>query len=377
MLSVKMEFERNLISTPSSCRTQQIFKYIQKLTGHKSLPPTVTYESSYATQDTLKVSLFNSYFQSVYTQSSFRLPSVLPPPEHCIECITISEMDVYEALMSLDIHKAMGIDGIGPQILKYCSIVIYKPLHHLFSLSISQHYIPTQWKIHLITPVFKSGDKTAVTNYRPISLLCSVSKLLERLVYNHLIDFISSNISSSQFGFLPNRSTLQQLLTFLNEIFISNRSGFSTEVIYLDFKKAFDSVAHHELLLKSWNFGITGNVWKWLENYLSNRYQCVSINGHISSLLPVLSGVPQGSILGPLLFLIYINDLPSCVSSSLLLLYADDTKCLLPIKSSVDWQVLQRDLDALTTWSQNQSLPFNASKCASMSFFCISTFSKL
>ena len=125
--------------------------------------------------------------------------------------------------MSLDIHKAMGVDGIGPQILKYCSTVIYKPkpLHHLFSLSMSQHYIPAQWKIHLITPFFISGDKTAVTNYRPISLLCSVSKLLERLVYNHLIDFISSTISSSQFGFLPNRSTLQQLLTFLNEIFTS------------------------------------------------------------------------------------------------------------------------------------------------------------
>ena len=124
--------------------------------------------------------------------------------------------------MSLDIHKAMGVDGIGPQILKYCSTVIYKLLHHLFSLSISQHYIPAQWKIHLLTPVFKSGDKAAVTNYRPISLLCSVSKLLERLVYNHLIDFIFSAISSSQFGFLPNRSTLQQLLTFLNEISLLN-----------------------------------------------------------------------------------------------------------------------------------------------------------
>ena len=124
-----MEFERNLISTPSSCRTQQIFKYIQKLTGHKSLPTIVTYESSYATQDTLKASLFNSYFQSVYTQSSFRCPSDLPLPEHCIECIAISEMDVYEALMSLDIHKVMGVDGIGPQIvLFHCDLQTAPPL---------------------------------------------------------------------------------------------------------------------------------------------------------------------------------------------------------------------------------------------------------
>ena len=152
----------------------------------------------------------------------------------------------------------MGIDGIGPKILKYCSLSLYKPLHHLFSLCLSQHCIPEQWKIHLITPIHKSGDKSAVRNYRPISLLCSISKVLENLIYNHLIEFISTNISDSQFDFLPNRSTLQQLLLFVNEIINSHSP---VEVIYLDFKKAFDSVAHHELLHKLWNFGITGNVW--------------------------------------------------------------------------------------------------------------------
>lgn len=157
---------------------------------------------------------------------------------------------------------------------------------------------------------------------------------------------------------------LQQLLLFLNEIFTSRSS---VNVIYLDFKKAFDSVAHSELLLKLWNFGITGNVWHWLQNYLNNRHQCVSINGQISSMLPVLSGVPQGSILGPLLFIIYINDLPQCVSpSSRLLLYADDAKCLKSIECPEDTLRLQNDLNALTAWSFRWSLSFNVSKCATM-----------
>ena len=362
MMYAKIDFERNLLSSYQSSKTNRIFKYIHKITGHRAIPTTITYKSSQASEDTAKASLFNRYFQSVFTQSSFKLPLALPPPEVSISHITIVETDVYKALISLDPDKAMGIDGIGPKILKYCSLSLYKPLHHLFSLCLSQHCIPEQWKIHLITPIHKSGDKSAVRNYRPISLLCSISKVLEKLIYNHLI---STNISDSQFDFLPNRSTLQQLLLFVNEIINSHSP---VEVIYLDFKKAFDSVAHHELLHKLWNFGITGNVWYWLKNYLTNRYQCVSINGQVSSPLPVLSGVPQGSILGPLLFLIYINDLPPCVLSSFIFLYADDAKCLKPINSIQDCQTLQCDLDALTSWSHKWSLSFNVEKCASMSY---------
>ena len=199
-------------------------------------------------------------------------------------------------------------------------------------------------------------------------------KLLEKLTYNHLIDFISTHISASQFDFLPNRSTLQQLLLFLNEI-VNSRSP--VEVIYLDFKKAFDSVAHHELLHKLWNFGITGNVCTGQKNYLTSRYQCVSINGMVSYLLPVLSGVPQGSILGPLLFLIYIIDLPPCVLSSLIFLYADDAEYLKPINCIQDCQTLQCDFDALTAWSKKWNLSFNVEKCASMSCYTTSNSSHL
>ena len=269
-------------------------------------------------------------------------------PNSRLSDISFSDLDVYSVLNTLDPSKAMGIDGIGPRILNHCALALYQPIHHLFSLSLSQHYLPEEWRVHCITPIYKSGDKSSVTNYRPISLLCTLSKVLERIIYNAIIDFVANSISPYQFGFLRKHSTLQQLLLFLNNIV--NCSNY-TDVVYLDFKKAFDSVAHNELLVKLWSFGITGNLWNWFKAYLSSRGQCVS-------------GVPQGSILGHILF---INDLPSHVSSSILL-FADDTKCYKNINNPNDCLALQNDLFNLHSWSRLWKLNFNESKCAVVRF---------
>ena len=327
LILAKCNYETRLIETYQSSNSSNIFSYIRSLSTQNMLPSTLYFENILATTDFEKASLFNLYFHTVFTKSAFHLPQLneLDLPESFICDINVSESNVFKILQSLDVSKAMDCDGISPKLLKQCSLSLYRPLHYLFSLSLSQSYLPLEWRTHLIKTVFKSGDKNSIKNYRPISLLPVVSKVLGKLVYNRIVDFISSSISSSQYGFLRGRSTLQQLLVFFNTIF---SSPFPIDVVYLDFRKAFDSVTHNELLLKLWKFGITGTLWLWLRAYLTNRVQCVSVGQSISPTLPVISGVSQGSILGPLLFLIFVNDLTSSVSFSKILLFANDEKCL-------------------------------------------------
>ena len=197
------------------------------------------------------------------------------------------------------------------------------------------------YKMHLITPNHKSGDKSTVKNYQPISLLCVISKVLEHIINDKIIGFITKSISNSQLRFLQRRSTLQQLLIFLTNAYNCLNDKIQTDVVYLDFRKAFDSVPHYQLLFKLRTTEISGNLWSWFKAYPSSRTQCVSVNNQRSHFLPVLSGVPQGSILGPLLFLIYINELPLSTSLSTLLLFAGNTKCFRPIRCYTDTCLLQ------------------------------------
>ena len=180
---------------------------------------------------------------------------------------------------------------------------------------------------------------------------------------------MGQSISCSQFGFLGNHSCLQQLLLFLNNVVDSFTNKHQFDTIYLDFRKAFDKVPHPELLHKLRNNGISGTLLKWFSNYLMNRKQLVSINGNHSTILPVSSGVPQGSILGPLLFLVYINDLPQYVDNCKVFLFADDTKCCHQIRSFFsDISDLQASINRLSDWSMKWGLHFNDSKCVVMQF---------
>ena len=367
--SAKSSYESQLLSFIRQKGTSQVFKYIRNITSHNSIPNAVYLHRTSANNDLEKANLFITYFHSIFTKSSFQCPNpmLLAYPNSTICEIFITEDEVFQALTSLDPSKAAGPDGIGPKLLKHCALALYQPLHHLFCLSICQSYIPQEWRRHLVKPIHKSGDKSLVHNYRPISLLCVTSKVLERIIFNHILSFINTKITTCQFGFMRHRSTLQQLLSFLHSIYNASSHCCRTDVVYLDFRKAFDSVAHNELLLKAWNLGIVGKTWYWLRTYLSNRSQSVSINSVTSTPLPVISGVPQGSILGPLLFLIFINDLPDVVLSSKVLLFADDAKCFKSISGHSDSLQLQEDLNRLAHWSTTWSLPFNNSKCSVIS----------
>ena len=364
MTEAKSQYESKLVTDYAGNYNAAIFRYMKSFSHSSAIPALMFLDCKSASTDQEKTALFNEYFYSTFTHSEIRSAAdLVTSSPNSLSAISISEEEVFDTLFALDTTKSTGPDGIGPGILKNCAPALYIPLHRLFVLSLSLGLIPKDWRIHKITPIFKAGDKTSIRNYRPISLLCTVSLVLERLVYDKVSDHIFKSISTSQFGFRRNNSTQQQLLLFLKDIVNSFDKQASTDAVYLDLQKAFDSVSHLNLLDKLRSFGISGQLWKWFQAYLTSRYQKVSISQATSGLLPVLSGVPQGSILGPLLFITYINDIEEFISSSKFLLYADDAKCFHTIVSPSDCNKLQGDLDSVLSWSGEKKLRFNSSKC--------------
>ena len=222
----------------------------------------------------------NKFFNSTFSNSCFKLPPIseLPTPSSQLHEISFDSFEVYEVLCKLDTTKAMGIDDLHPHLLKLCALMIHEPITSLFNSIIKTQLIPED----KIIPVPKKGDLTLVQNYRPISLLYILQKVLERLIYNKIIDFIKPRITSQQFGFLKHRSYLASIsCSSYLEVVDSLNSGDSCGVVYLDLAKAFDKVPHSELLYKLWITGITGNLWKWFRNYLSNRSHFFQFDSYI------------------------------------------------------------------------------------------------
>ena len=223
---------------------------------------------------------------------------------------------------------------------------------------------PVEWKEANIIPLFKKGSRSKSENYRPVSLTSVICKLLERLIKDHLVDFLVKNklINTSQHGFLKARSCLTNMLCFWEDVTKWVDEGSPVDIIYLDFKKAFDKMPHQRLLLKLKAHGIGNSMINWIEKWLIDRRQRVVVDGEVSNWKSVLSGVPQGSVLGPILFLIYINDLDDDITSKVLK-FADDTKVFRKIKSDADRQHLQDDLNKLIEWSEKWQMLFNFGKC--------------
>ena len=240
----KSKYESYLVHSFAFSNNKRIYKYIRSYTKQSTLPSTMYFDKLSNSTDLGKATIFNHYFHSVFSNNNnnnnnnnSNKNSAISPNHNSrendstLEDIHFTPEDVCSILANLDISKAMGIDGIPNHILKSYSLSLYEPVHHLFHQCYTQSRLPHEWKVHKITPIYKAGDKTSVKNYRPISLLCCISKVFKRIIYNSTFNHISTQISANQFGFLRHRSTTQQLVIFLNTILTAFNCKSQTDVI--------------------------------------------------------------------------------------------------------------------------------------------------
>ena len=289
-----------------------------------------------------------------------------PSPDSAnFEFMPTNRSKVLSLLSKLIKFKAIGLDKISAKLLRICSDLIADSLCLILNTSITTGIFPEEWKCSKVVPVFKQGDRTDLDNYRPISIIPVVAKVFERIIYDQLYAFLMDNniLSSYQSSFRSLHSTVTSLLEATDDWVYNIDQGNVIAVVFLDLKKAFDTVDHTILISKLAVHGIGGASIEWLKSYLSERNQKCFLNGSLSNSCVLSCGIPQGTILGPLLFLLYINDLPNCLSHSQPRMYADDTHLALAGNSANSIELnLNKDLASVSGWLIANKLTLNKSK---------------
>ena len=321
--------------------------------------------SSMKFTDEEKANILQKQFSSVYThEPEGEVPRIPTRTTVTVEKILVMETMVAEEIENTNVDKSCGPDDIHPRMLKELVEFIALPISILLNRTMETGVIPSDWKRAYVSAIFKKGSKSKAENYRPISLTSIVCKLMETMIKREIMSHLVQNnlLSPRQFGFINGRSTVTQLLNYLDRCIDKVVRGNVVDCIYLDFAKAFDTVPHKRLLNKLEAYGITGKLLNWIKAFLVGRTQSVKVNGAESETKSVLSGIPQGSVLGPVLFIIYINDILDNIDSEGFL-FADDTKIFRSITSKEDAMALQSDIDSLEAWSRTWLLRFNPKKC--------------
>ena len=320
--------------------------------------------------DKEKAEVLATFFSSIFTQERTQeMPTIQKGKlKGEISYCNINREDVQKKLKNLNPNKSPGPDKLHSRILKELYSVLDKPLAILFQNTLKKGKLPDEWKHAIVTAIFKKGDKRKPNNYRPVSLTCIICKIIESIIRDKIMEYMESNnlFSNKQFGFLNGRSTVLQLLTVLDKWTKIIDEGGTIDCVYFDFKKAFDKVPHQRLIHKAEQYGIKGDIINWIKSFLDSRTQQVVINGELSEPKNVTSGIPQGSVLGPLLFVIFINDLPDQVKSDMFL-FADDTKIFRRISTKQDEVILQEDINEMMKWADQWQLEFHPDKCVKMS----------
>lgn len=314
--------------------------------------------------------LLNDYFSSVFTIEDC---TKIPDPNlifkgnsdsEGLNNMLITVQLVEKKLETIKVNKCPGLDGIHPKMIWELRKELALPLAILYNCSLSTGTVPNGWREAGVTPLFKKGKKSETQNYRPVSMTSIICKIMESLLKDVIVEHLSkfSLIKDSQHGFTKGRSCLTNLLEFMEDVTLNIDQGKPVDIVYLDFAKAFDKVPYKRLFRKLGAHGIGGNILQWIESWLSGRRQKVGVDGAYSNWRDVVSGVPQGSVLGPVLFIIFINDLDSDVISKLGK-FADDTKLGRGISDQDDIEIMRNDLDKIFQWSVDWQMSFNTDKC--------------
>lgn len=364
----KKEFEGK-IAKEAGKNPKAFYKYANsKLKVKTGIGKVKAGEGKMTETDEETAEMLNNFFQTVFIKEEGRLPNFDKRTEDKLENFEIFGEQVKKILEQLNENKSCGRDNIHACVLKNTAEASSIPLTIIFKESLMKHEVPTDWKVANISAIHKKGSMIEVNNYRPVSLTSQVCRVMEKIIRSKIIEHLKKNnlIHSSQHGFRNGRSCLTNLLEVLEDWTKIIDEGSCIDILYLDLKKAFDTVPHQRLLLKLKAYGIDGKLHGWIKSFLVGRTQQVVVRKQNSRMVEVESGVPQGSVIGPILFLIYINDMSEGLENEVKL-FADDAKIYSRIEHERDSESLQRDLNKLNNvWSKDWLMNFNVEKCKRM-----------
>ena len=357
----RRQYELRLALGAKKC-PKAYFNYVQaKANRRAAVGCVIDADGNQAESSDRKAEVLKDFFVRVHTlDEGQQAPEMTPREVQEMTEVEFEEASVSRAIASLHPQKAAGPDGIHPAILGPLADVIATPVCRLFARSMEEGTLPAQWKVAEVVPIHKGGSAEATTNYRPVSLLPVLLKVMEKVIREKVAQHVVDHgiLDTAQHGFMKGRSCLTNLLSFLDEVTQRLDEGQRVEVCYLDFRKAFDSVNHRLLIHKLRSMRLAPNVLRWLEKYLTDRLFYVRVEGAKSSEGRVCSGVPQGSVLGPLLFLLYVNDLAERINCPVYL-FADDVKLV----GDPSTDQVERALLELQDWTAKWALPLNVAKC--------------